>query len=258
MDKAGADSEPALRRPILFKGREDLSKVFRIASETGFRAAFKAVGSTLWGRYFRLSDRAFDRRYGVDTYAVAYPGDLTIEGDNISAAHHYEPTFVGPFNRMLAELPADLSDFVFLDYGSGKGKALLLASHRNFKRVIGVEFAEELHSIAVRNIGLYKSRKQRCVRIDSVCADAVGFPLPEDCLVLYFDNPFGPPVLTDVVGNLEASYRASPRKIFIIYENPKYREVFDRLDFLRVRPRRRFNWKPRVPSPYKFVIYESA
>ena len=110
----------------------------------------------------------------------------------------------------------------------------------------------------MRNIALYKTPKQKCVRIDSVCTDAVAFVLPEDCLVLYFDNPFGPSVLTDVARNLEVSYRASPRKIFIIYENPKYREVFDRLDFLRVRPRRRFNWKPRVPSPYKLVIYESA
>jgi SAM-dependent methyltransferase len=258
MAKTITDGETGSRKPILFKGGADILKLFRIAKEKGYQATFDAIKRTLWGRYYRLSDRAFDRRYGVDTYTYAYPSDLTIESDNVSVAQYYEPTIVDSFARMLSEFPDDLSDFVFLDCGSGKGKALLLASHYNFKQVIGVEFAEELHDAAVRNIEIYESKHQRCVQIHAVCADATKFPLPEDNLVLFLNNPFGPQVMTDVVENLRHSYQTTPRKIFVIYENPWYREVFDRQDFLQLKSRQPFNWKLRMPVPCEFATFEST
>jgi hypothetical protein len=41
-------------------------------------------------------------------------------------------------------LPKDLSDFTFVDIGSGKGSILFYACRYDFRRVLGVEFAENL------------------------------------------------------------------------------------------------------------------
>jgi hypothetical protein len=51
----------------------------------------------------------------------------------------------------MAELEVDHRRYVFLAYGSGKGKALLLASDYPFRRIIGVEYSEPLHRAAIRD-----------------------------------------------------------------------------------------------------------
>lgn len=41
---------------------------------------------------------------------------------------------------------------VFLDYGSGKGRALIMAAQYPFRRILGVEFSPQLSLIASQNI----------------------------------------------------------------------------------------------------------
>ena len=49
------------------------------------------------------------------------------------------------FRKVLASLQIAFHDYTFIDFGSGKGRALLLASEFPFKRIIGLEFSPELH-----------------------------------------------------------------------------------------------------------------
>ncbi len=49
-------------------------------------------------------------------------------------------------------LSKEISKKVFVDYGSGKGAAIIHAKEIGFKQSIGVEFAKELHEVAVENI----------------------------------------------------------------------------------------------------------
>jgi cyclopropane fatty-acyl-phospholipid synthase-like methyltransferase len=55
-------------------------------------------------------------------------------------------------SRALDRLQLDPRDFVFVDLGSGKGRVILRAATRPFRRVEGVEFSEPLHRVALRNI----------------------------------------------------------------------------------------------------------
>jgi hypothetical protein len=81
---------------------------------------------------------------------------------------------------MIARVPADLERFVFVDFGSGLGKVLLLASVYPFRSVIGVEFSPELHRLACENIRRYASGTQQCNKLFSVCQDAAEFRLPPE------------------------------------------------------------------------------
>ncbi len=87
-----------------------------------------------------------------------------------------------------------LNKNIFFDYGSGKGAAIIHAKKIGFKRAIGVEFAKELHEIAVENI-----KKMNLKDVDSFYADASAYILPSDVSVIYFYNPFDEIVMEKVV-----------------------------------------------------------
>ena len=81
---------------------------------------------------------------------------------------------------------------------------------------MGVELLPELDRAAQENIRAFKSPAQLCTQIESICADARHFELPEEPLVLYLFNPLPEAGLLGVVGRLEKS----TRPLWIVYHNP--------------------------------------
>src|SRR5262249_30854542 len=118
------------------------------------------------------TDSAFDLRFGTDTSESLGLGGLTIASSNIGASNQYQAIYRRRFEEIMSSIAIAHQHFVFIDVGSGKGKALLLASEFPFKRIIGVEFARELHETDVRNIEIYRSATQRCHDVSSICVDA--------------------------------------------------------------------------------------
>lgn len=182
-------------------------------------------------------NRRFDRQFNVDTAGLVQLNNLDCDSENKQYGVWYEPTPVRTLKYILSLLPSDLSDFTFIDFGSGKGRTILYASNYNFHKIIGVEFAKELHTIAERNISTYRSRRQKCFNIRSLCLDAVKFPLPEEDSVLYFFHPFREEVMSSVVDNIRQAYHRKPRRLVILYYHPQL-DSFDRLTFLRKRDER--------------------
>src|SRR5689334_20151383 len=106
----------------------------------------------------------------------------------------------GPSNPRLVRgvldgLQVDYAQFPFIDYGSGKGRVLIVAAGFPFKEVIGVEFSRELHETALKNIARIRRDMIRCGEVTSLHCDAASFQPPGSNLVCYFYNPFGPPVM---------------------------------------------------------------
>ena len=155
---------------------------------------------------------------------------LALEHPNQVHAVSYGASDPQDFRSAIAGLPIDYPDFVFVDFGSGKGRAILLASEFPFKRVVGVEFSEELHRIARENINHFSKKGCQCAKVESICMDAVDYPLPDDDLVCYFCNPFDETLMTQMVANIRKSLLRQPREIFILYYNAKESHVFDRAD----------------------------
>jgi SAM-dependent methyltransferase len=163
----------------------------------------------------KYSAFSFDKRYGTETKAFAELRELDIASKNKRHGERYQPSPVYSLRRLLKRLNLPYSNFSFVDFGSGKGRTLLIASELPFKQVIGVEFSEDLHRTAANNIKHYGSRSAG--KVEAVHADATQFALPAGDLVLYFFNPFTKPVLDKVLENITTSVTAQPRRIILIY-----------------------------------------
>jgi tRNA1(Val) A37 N6-methylase TrmN6 len=90
---------------------------------------------------------------------------------------------------------------------------LLVAAGYPFKRIVGVEFAKELHNIAVRNIQCFRGRCL-CNRIESIHADALAFGVPMDPLVIFLHNPLRP--LVPLMEEISLSLIAFPRDVWLV------------------------------------------
>jgi hypothetical protein len=183
----------------------------------------------------RALDQAFDRRYGVDTASEVALAEVGIAGADIERGHgQYRPVWSDAFHEAMRSVHVDFRQFTFVDYGSGKGKALFLASAYPFVEIVGIEFAQPLHEIALRNIAKYDDPQQQCRRIRSECVDALAFRPPPAPLVCFFFNPFDEATMTVVLDRLRASVRDVPRDVFVVYSN--MRDVSEHAAMFRSRP----------------------
>lgn len=103
---------------------------------------------------------------------------------------------------------------LFIDYGSGKGAAIIHARELGFKRAIGVEFAKELHEVAEENI-----KKIKLDNVDSFYADATTFLPPLDVSVIYLFNPFDEVVMEKFIFNLKEQKKLFKNDVYLIYGN---------------------------------------
>jgi hypothetical protein len=120
---------------------------------------------------------------------------------------------------------AALQDFTFIDLGSGKGRALLMASDFPLRRIVGVEFMPELCNAAEKNIAGYSSDSQKCRQIESVCMDAQDFQFPLEPLMVYLFNPFSEPTFVMVLENLRRSVEQAPRPLYIAYRFTEFERL---------------------------------
>jgi SAM-dependent methyltransferase len=180
-----------------------------------------------------IRDREFDRQFGVDTSGAVSLSALDIDDESWEHGHSYEPTDPKYFRDVIRGLPIAYDKFTFIDLGSGKGRALLLAAEFPFRRILGAEISQRLHEIAERNIRNYRNPAVRCVAVESICADASNFRLPDGPVVLYMFNPFQEKIMLRVLSNIRISLLARPREMYVIYRTPLLDALLDRTDFLK-------------------------
>ena len=208
------------------------------AAASSYEGRFRATGRLFAALWEFLRDSTPSRlrtRYGDADYDWDYRVNTTSGGvawrDRLLGVFHsaYQPTDPAAFREMLATLVEhthlNFPDFTFLDLGSGKGRTLLMASDYPFRRILGVELLPGLDQIARENLRHYKKESQRCFAVETICADAATFPLPNEPLVVYLFNPFGEFLLRHVVANLEQTLRANPRPLYVLYHNPLLEHV---------------------------------
>jgi hypothetical protein len=93
---------------------------------------------------------AFDEKYGTDTSGIREIRTLdTSILPNACYAVRYGPSGEQGVRASLRKLNIDPAHFTFIDFGSGKGRVLLIAAGLPFKAVVGSEFSRELHEIAI-------------------------------------------------------------------------------------------------------------
>ena len=156
-----------------------------------------------------------------------------IKGLDFSTQNIYELTRTGEHKEhgtalvstskdFLSKLINDLEDSIgkplkktlFIDYGSGKGAAIIHARALGFERTVGIEFAKELHETAQKNI-----QKLKLDYVDSFYADATTYLPPLDVSVIYLFNPFDEVVMKKLIANIVEQKENFENDVYIIYGN---------------------------------------
>jgi hypothetical protein len=190
------------------------------------------LAPTKWFLTYRA--KHFDRRHNLDTAGIIEMASLGVTSNNVNLCNYYEPCTPECFSEILSKLSIKFQDYVFVDLGSGKGAAMLVASMFPFKRIVGVEWSPRLAGISRENIRKFRSRWQQCRDIVVVEEDASEFELPNCPLVVYLYNTFKEDLMRQVLRNLKDDHRAHPRNIVVVYYNPVCKAVFAEADFLRL------------------------
>ena len=165
----------------------------------------------------RFGDIDFDWEHRVDTTSA----NVGWRSRLIGLLHSpYQPVEPALFREMMGALAIDFERFTFIDIGSGKGRALLLASQYPFRRILGIEFLPELHRIAQRNLQKILSTPPRCASVETICTDATEFDFPGEPLVVFLNNPLPEPALRKLIANLTNSLTATARPVVLLYANP--------------------------------------
>lgn len=209
----------------------------------------------------RALARRFDEQFGVDTWGepplteVGVPAHKARAGNGI-----YRGIWADIFHDALRDTGLPVRGLTFVDYGAGKGKALLLASAYPFRRIVGVEYAPGLHEVAQRNLSVFRSPGQQCFSLGVVGADALEWEPPGEPLLCFFFNPFSDEVMERVLARLAESWYRIPRDIYLLYVNIRntreQAEVFERCSevtmlrrdqhalLAKVTPNRAHAWRP--------------
>jgi SAM-dependent methyltransferase len=191
-----------------------------LASWIGARFAFRSAAQSAFLQSKAAADAAFDAAAGVSTGGVQHLYGLTINSGNARFGTNHVASDPAEFQRAMQRIDIDLSGATFIDFGSGRGRALIMAALLPFTKVIGIEFAEELHRDGIQNISQSTYDLGQPGRIDQILGDATQFEFPDTPLVLYLFNPFDAPIVAEVARNALASWQAHPRPMRVIYLNP--------------------------------------
>lgn len=158
----------------------------------------------------KAEGRAWERYFCVDTRASSIGPQGSYPRDTIE----YEPL---PWKLLRAgvELLRLQPDDVFVDYGAGLGRALLMAASRRLERVLGVEFHPHLATRAEENVKAAQHRLLSPVQV--IVADAAQWQVPDEVSVAYLFNPFIGSVMKAAQERMRESLRRRPRPFRLLY-----------------------------------------
>ncbi len=167
----------------------------------------------------------FDERYGTDTGGLIGGGALAVGSRNdrfITAYAGIAPSRLGAaLDRWEATLAGSegVSGFTFVDLGCGKGRAMLLASERPFREVLGVELNAGLAAIAEENARAFRGTGLPQTELRVVCRDATEVVYPAGSLLVFIYNSFGVPVVRAVLDGLTSHVRATGARVDLLFQN---------------------------------------
>ena len=198
--------------------------------------------------YIEERKEAFDARFGTDTAAPVLGRGQRPGG------YFYVATTASLIYEVIEALALPPDVFAFVDMGSGKGRALLVASEFAFAKIVGIELSPQLHRIAQNNVKRYSPQTQQCTDFDLRCMNVVDYAYGPEPLVLFLFDPFDRETLESVVSNLEASLRENPRDAYIAYVYPQFEDVLQASPILRKVQEGGPRWRPWS----RYVVYATS
>lgn len=206
-----------------------LSLIFNRIKSKSLTEVLRLLPKLARNSWYHWVNSQLDRKYDIDTQGIIDDLDV-LAPTSITAqnANGYEGIQIPVFRRILKNLSVNPTEYTFIDFGSGKGRACIMAAEWGFAHVIGVEFSPILHAIAQQNIEKFQARQYRKTCIQSSLEDATTFRMPDANLVCFLYNPFDSVIINQVIRNLINAKKMYGKKILVAYRNPVHAEIFDK------------------------------
>jgi precorrin-6B methylase 2 len=166
--------------------------------------------------YRRLHEIIVEKRLGIRTADRIDLDELGLEHEERMP---HGPTSYFEFRALENFIRPTEANEVFLDYGAGLGRAVILASMLPFQRVIGIELSSALAERARENLQRVRGRLV-CKNVDIHNVDATDFDVPLEVTRIYFANPFKGEILEQVLKRIKHSSQKRRRPIKIICNHP--------------------------------------
>lgn len=163
---------------------------------------------------YHLGELGYDWWYGTRTCGYVTLDEMGLDQQH---GHDYAPVEADSLRKIVHQLSCRAGQDVFIDYGSGMGRALIAAASFPFSQVIGVELSAQLNKIAEGNIARVR-KTLKCQNINVVTANALTYVPPAEATVFFFFNPFAGQILETVLENIRQSVISVPRPVTLIYE----------------------------------------
>ena len=172
-----------------------------------------------------LREPWFDILHGTDTGGRVGIEDIDASGPNVIHGLDYEATSHHELRTLFARLHLRDAGGVFVDFGCGKGRVILLATTYPFERIVGVEFSQRMCETARSNVARYNPSASD--RVEILNEDASLYELRDDETVFFLFNPFEEAVMSKVLENIYRSLRRRNRPVLLIYSNPRCRSLIE-------------------------------
>ena len=185
----------------------------------------------------------FDAAHGVETSGIIPAGNLTTGHPNdahVTAYYGVAPSILRTLVQLWRDTtpPHPINHYNFIDFGAGKGRALLVASQFSFHQVIGIELNPALADTAQLNLDHWLALHAADPTAPPIAPtrlyqqDALAFELPRAPTLAFLFHPFEAPVLKVLLRRIEARFTTrpgSPAPPFdLLYVNSECRGVLDR------------------------------
>jgi hypothetical protein len=187
----------------------------------------------------------FDLAHGVDTSGLVPAAHLVTghpNDEHVTAYYGVAPSILRTLITQWRETPPPypIHDYTFIDFGAGKGRAMLVASELPFRAVIGIELNPGLATIAQQNLEHWLASHTADPTAPHLAPtrlrqqDALTFKLPPGPCVAFLFHPFEAPVLRTLLRRIETQFAAQAANqpdvaatFDILYVNAECRTVLD-------------------------------
>ncbi|MEJ2227684.1 MAG: hypothetical protein P8Y67_05465 [Alphaproteobacteria bacterium] len=234
--------------PIIANG------VLWLAHNLRRRELRKRYGEALVFTHNKVLDRRLEQLFFVPTLKGAITNPAPERGILYDG-----PVPTAVFNWALSALPEDLREYTFIDFHAGRGRTMLLASARNFERIVGFEYDEELFDDLLMNIAQYPRSEMECRNLDCYRGDIDGIRIPDQPSVLYFSSAWRERMFANIMEHVRQTYQQSPRRMYIILENADNAVKMPKDGiFFKIELPAAVRAKLKLLSPMDFQIYRTT
>lgn len=171
-----------------------------------------------------------EKKYNIDTSRIQNVNKITVKGENLKNAEMYQGASYYLLRKVFEWLKQKNINGPIIDFGCGKGRALVVAADYDFLKVTGIDFARTLCNEAEMNIRKVQ-QNYPLTTFKIFHDDVVNIVIDQETNCFFFFNPFNEIVMKKVLTNIIESLALSRRAMYVIYLNPQHKEIFTAAGF---------------------------